>query len=70
MIYKGSPEERVSAYMSKPALCVDLNKPIFEAYMEIIRRGIKNLVVVEDEKVSGVITPNDVLSRFEPTTLE
>ncbi|MDI9642432.1 MAG: DUF294 nucleotidyltransferase-like domain-containing protein [Archaeoglobales archaeon] len=68
IVYKGSPEERVSAYMSKPAICVDLSKPIFEAYMEFIKRGVNHLVVLEGEKVTGVITPKDVLSHFEPTS--
>ncbi|MET1123897.1 MAG: CBS domain-containing protein, partial [Archaeoglobaceae archaeon] len=67
IVYGGNLEERVSAYMSRPPITVEANRPIFDAYVEFLRRGINHLIVTENGRVRGVITAKDVLSHFEPT---
>mgnify|MGYP000035215053 CR=1 FL=1 len=68
IIHGKSPEERVSAYMSSPPICIEGEKPLFEAYVELLKKGINHLIVTEEGKVSGVITSKDVLGEFEPST--
>lgn len=68
IIHGKTAEEKVSAYMSTPAITIDADAPVFEAHMELLRRGINHLVVTKNGKVEGVITANDVLMLFEPTT--
>lgn len=68
IIRSSSPLELVSTYMSKKPICVEASKPVFEAYLEFLRRGINHLIVTENGKVVGVITPKDVLSQLEPAT--
>ena len=62
------PEEKVSRYMSKPPITMDSSKPIYEAYVEIIRRGIDHLIITENDKALGVITSKDLLSYLEPSS--
>ena len=68
IIYGKSHEEKVSAYMTSPVVAVDHSTPVFEAHLELLKRGINHLVVTDDGKVKGVITANDILTLFEPTT--
>ncbi len=68
IIHGKTPEEKVSAYMSSPAITIDADAPVFEAHLELLKRGINHLVVTRNGKVEGVITANDVLMLFEPTT--
>jgi CBS domain-containing protein len=63
-----NPEERVSSYMSKPPITMDSKKPIYEAYIELIRRGIDHLIITENDQVLGVITSKDLLSYLEPSS--
>lgn len=68
IIHGKNPEEKVSAYMSSPPICIDEDLPIFEAYLEILRKGINHLIVTKNGKVTGVITSKDLLAQFEPST--
>ncbi len=68
IIYGKSHQEKVSAYMTSPVVAVDYSTPVFEAHLELLKRGINHLVVTENGKVRGVITANDILTLFEPTT--
>ncbi len=68
IIHGKSHEEKVSAYMTSPVVSVDASKPVFEAHLELLKRGINHLVVTENGRVKGVITANDILTLFEPTT--
>ncbi len=68
IIHGKTPEEKVSAYMSSPAITIDADAPVFEAHLELLKKGINHLVVTRNGKVEGVITANDVLMLFEPTT--
>ncbi len=68
IIHGKSPDEKVSAYMNSPPICIEADKPLFEAYAELLRRGINHLIVTDRGKVAGVITSKDVLAQFEPST--
>jgi len=62
------PEEKVSSYMSKPPITMDSTKPIYEAYIELVRSGIDHLIITENGKALGVITSKDLLSYLEPSS--
>ena len=68
IIHGTSPEEKVAAYMSSPPITIDALAPAFEAHLELLKRGINHLIVTRNGKVEGVITANDILMLFEPTT--
>ncbi|WP_202319804.1 DUF294 nucleotidyltransferase-like domain-containing protein [Archaeoglobus neptunius] len=68
VIHGKTPEEKVSAYMSSPVATIDADSPVFEAHIELLKRGINHLVVTKNGRVEGVITANDVLMLFEPRT--
>ncbi len=68
IIHGTSPEEKVAAYMSSPPITIDASAPAFEAHLELLKRGINHLIVTRNGKVEGVITANDILMLFEPTT--
>lgn len=68
IIHGKTPEEKVSAYMSSPAVAIEADAPVFEAHLKLLKRGINHLVVTKNGRVEGVITANDVLMLFEPTT--
>uniref|UniRef100_A0A7C3MBK2 Cyclic nucleotide-binding/CBS domain-containing protein n=1 Tax=Archaeoglobus fulgidus TaxID=2234 RepID=A0A7C3MBK2_ARCFL len=63
-----TPDEKVSAYMSSPVVTIDADSPVFEAHLELLKRGINHLVITKNGRVEGVITANDILMLFEPTT--
>jgi len=66
VIHGKTPEEKVSAYMSSPVITIDSNSSVFEAHMEMLKKGINHLVVTRDGKVEGVITSSDILTVYEP----
>lgn len=68
IIHGKTAEEKVSAYMSTPVITIDADTSVFEAQMELLRKGINHLVVTKNGKVEGVITANDILVLFEPAT--
>ncbi len=68
IIHGRSPEEKVTAYMSSPPICIEGERPLFEAYAELLRKGINHLVVTDRGRVAGVITSKDILAQFEPST--
>jgi len=63
-----NPDEKVSSYMSKPPITMDSEKPVYEAYIELTRRGIDHLIITENDQVVGVITSKDLLSYLEPSS--
>ncbi|MCX7823473.1 MAG: DUF294 nucleotidyltransferase-like domain-containing protein [Syntrophobacterales bacterium] len=68
MIMRGRVEGKVSEFMSSPVIRVDQDVPVLEAYSTLIRTGIDHLVVVEGEKVVGVVTSKDILAQIEPSS--
>lgn len=68
IIHGTTPEEKVSAYMSSPPICIDADLPIFEAYAELLKKGINHLIVTKNGRVVGVVTSKDLLAQFEPST--
>ncbi|MCS7122030.1 MAG: DUF294 nucleotidyltransferase-like domain-containing protein [Archaeoglobaceae archaeon] len=68
IIHGSSSQEPVAPYMSKHPICIESNKPVFEAYSEFLKRGINHLIITENGKVVGVVTPKDILSKLEPAS--
>jgi len=68
VLVSGSKEAKVTEFMNSPVITVDGEQPVFEAYLTLINRGINYIVVVEDGRVSGVITSKDILTQFEPSS--
>lgn len=67
IIHGKSVDEKVSAYMSRPVITIDADAPVFEAHLQLLKKGINHLVVTRNGKVEGVVTANDILMLFEPT---
>ena len=68
VIHGRSADEKVAAYMSAPPITIDASAPAFEAHLELLKKGINHLIVTRNGKVAGVVTANDILTLFEPTT--
>lgn len=68
LVIKGGRDAKVKDFMVSPVVYVDEDKPVFEAYMTLLNKGINHLVVVGQQKVTGVITSKDILTLFEPTS--
>lgn len=59
---------RVKDIMSSPIVTADPNMAVEEAAMIMARRRIKKLLVVEGDKVVGVVSTSDIV-RTSPTQL-
>jgi CBS domain-containing protein len=59
---------RVRDIMSSPLTTIDINVAVDEAAQIMVRKSIKTLPVVENEKVVGVVTSSDIV-RTSPTQI-
>jgi len=59
----------VKDIMSAPVIAIAPDTEVFDAARRMADRGIRRLVVVEDEKLVGILTENDVL-RIWPSLIE
>jgi CBS domain-containing protein len=57
---------RVQQAMSSPAFTIVPGATILVALSNMLERGVHRLVVVEDGKISGIITRRDILSGMVP----
>ncbi|AGK61841.1 putative signal-transduction protein containing cAMP-binding and CBS domains [Archaeoglobus sulfaticallidus PM70-1] len=65
----GDKKDPVERHMVSPAIYIDSEKPVFEAYLTLLNKGINHLIVVnKDSKAIGVITSKDILSQLEPAS--
>ncbi|MCS7098130.1 MAG: CBS domain-containing protein [Candidatus Methanomethyliaceae archaeon] len=58
--------ESVEKAMSYPVIKVNFNAPILEAYLKFLSYGINHLVVVDNERLAGVISIKDLIYNIEP----
>jgi CBS domain-containing protein len=52
--------------MSSPLVTIDPNSPVEEAARMMVERQIKRLIVVEDERLIGIVSSTDIM-RASPT---
>jgi CBS domain-containing protein len=58
-------ENSVESIMSSPVVAIDSEGSIMDAYIKFITNDINHLAVVEDGKLTGVVSIKDILSRLE-----
>lgn len=68
VLLQGSPNSYVKDFMSAPVITIDRQASVLDAYTTLLRTGIDHLVVVDEDRVHGVITSKDVLSQLEPSS--
>ncbi len=68
VLLRGSRDSLVKDFMTTPVITVDRRASVLEAYTTLLRTGIDHLVVVDGDRVHGVITSKDVLSQLEPSS--
>ncbi|MEJ5349487.1 MAG: DUF294 nucleotidyltransferase-like domain-containing protein [Desulfosoma sp.] len=64
----GSPDSAVRDFMSAPVITLDRRASVLEAYTTLLRTGIDHLVVMDRDRVYGVVTSKDVLAKMEPSS--
>ncbi|MGQ9670598.1 MAG: putative nucleotidyltransferase substrate binding domain-containing protein [Desulfosoma sp.] len=64
----GNPDSAVNEFMSAPVITVDCRSSVLEAYTVLLRTGIDHLVVMDQDRLHGVITSKDVLAQLEPSS--
>ena len=55
----------VSSHMSRDLLTVSPGVPLTEVAKRMATRDVGAVMVVEDERLVGILTERDVLSRFQ-----
>ncbi|MGH7265693.1 MAG: DUF294 nucleotidyltransferase-like domain-containing protein, partial [Candidatus Rokuibacteriota bacterium] len=65
-----SADERVEAIMSAPVVSISPEAVVFEALLEMTRRGIHHLAVVEGGRLVGVVSSHDLLLLQAAAPLE
>ena len=68
LLAQSSPLEGLSLYdvMSCPVVCVEAERPVFEAATLMKKRRMRRLVVVDDDrKTLGVVTQSDIVRGLE-----
>ncbi|MBC7359602.1 MAG: cyclic nucleotide-binding/CBS domain-containing protein [Desulfacinum sp.] len=68
VLIHGGRESRVRDFMSSPPICLDRQSPVFDAYTQLLRTGIDHLIVVDGDRVAGVVTSKDILAQLEPSS--
>ena len=68
VLLHGNPHSFVKDFMSSPVITVDRRASVLDAYTTLLRTAIDHLVVVDEDRVFGVITSKDVLSQLEPSS--
>jgi signal-transduction protein with cAMP-binding, CBS, and nucleotidyltransferase domain len=64
-----STTTKISEIMSTPLRVIDPNAPIKEAARKMIRKGIRRLPVIDDNKLVGIITTTDIAKQLSKKTL-
>ena len=60
---------KISEIMSTPLRVIDPDAPIKEAARKMIRKGIRRLPVIQDNKLVGIITTTDIAKQLSKKTL-
>jgi CBS domain-containing protein len=63
------PTIKISEIMSTPLRVIDPDAPIKEAARKIIRKGIRRLPVIHDNKLVGIVTTTDIAKQLSKKTL-
>lgn len=63
------PTIKISEIMSTPLRVIDPDAPIKEAARKMIRKGIRRLPVIHDNKLVGIITTTDIAKQLSKKTL-
>ncbi|MCW8801762.1 MAG: CBS domain-containing protein [Candidatus Bathyarchaeota archaeon] len=63
------PTAKISEIMSTPLRVIDPDAPIKEATRKMIRKGIRRLPVISDNKLVGIITTTDIAKQLSKKTL-
>lgn len=58
--------EPVGRVMSYPVQTINSGASVLDAYFKFLSNGVNHLVVVDDEKLVGVVSIKDVIYYFEP----
>ena len=63
------PTIKISEIMSTPLRVIDPDAPIKEAVRKMIRKGIRRLPVIHDNKLVGIVTTTDIAKQLSKKTL-
>jgi predicted transcriptional regulator len=64
-----SSQTKISEIMSTPLRVIDPDAPIKEAAQKMLRKGIRRLPVIKDNKLVGIITTTDIAKQLSKKTL-
>jgi len=59
---------KISEIMSTPLTVIDPDAPIKEAARKMVRKGIRRLPVIKDNKLVGIITTTDIAKQLSKKT--
>ena len=62
-------QTKISEIMSTPLRVIDPDAPIKEAAQKMLRKGIRRLPVIKDNKLVGIITTTDIAKQLSKKTL-
>ncbi len=65
---KDIPKKRVEQIMSSPILTINVNAHLNEATTKMRKEGVRRLIVIENEKLKGLLSAYDIgLNLIQPT---
>lgn len=68
VILQGSGSDLVTQFMSRPVRTVSIHTTVFDALTTMIELGVDHLVVIGDDRVTGVVTRKDIQVYLEPSS--
>ena len=69
VLAKNKPStSKISEIMSTPLTVIDPDAPIKEAARKMVRKGIRRLPVIKDNKLVGIITTTDIAKQLSKKT--
>ena len=63
-----NPKTKISEVMSTPLRVIDPDAPLKEAARRMVRKGIRRLAVMKDNKLVGIITATDFARHLSKKT--
>jgi CBS domain-containing protein len=63
-----NPKTKISEIMSTPLRVIDPDAPLKEAARRMVRKGIRRLAVIKDNKLVGIITATDFARHLSKKT--
>ncbi|RLI93598.1 MAG: hypothetical protein DRO94_04840 [Candidatus Altiarchaeales archaeon] len=58
-------DDEIGRHMSTPVISINEDGTVMEAYLLMVSNGINHLVVMDDNKIKGIISSRDILLRLE-----